>query len=142
MIFHHFRMTKKHAKSRLAKTSYFEGSMKRNDYFHLSSPPISRIDFLLKFLVFSGTPPGPRFGVIIPEFYRKMRFGLPCWPSWGQNSDQHHPNFKKLTEFPARCAHFSAFLEPPSAPKFAKGNPKPARGTPSLIFNRFYKDFS
>ena len=70
-IFDDFWMTKNHAKSRTAKTSYFEGSVVRKHYFYTSRPPILASIFHQNFLFFLETAPGRHFSSFFLELYRK-----------------------------------------------------------------------
>ena len=79
------------------------------------------------------------FSRILPE---KSDFETPAGPSWDPNGDQDQPNSRKNMEIELDGRSLFAFWKPPCAPEVAQGSPKTAQGAPSLIFYRFWMDFS
>ena len=71
LIFHDFWVIKNHEKSRTAKNSYFEGSIKRNACFHPSSPLIFTSIFHQNFMFFQERLLDVILLRFFPEFYRK-----------------------------------------------------------------------
>ena len=87
LIFHNSSVTKNHAKSRTAKTLYFEGSIKRNACFYPSSPLIFTSIFHENCLFFPERLPDLLFSCFFRNFTGKVGFGTSPWRPAGSQRD-------------------------------------------------------
>ena len=134
LIFHAFGVTKNHEKSRTAKTSYFEGSMKRNACFHPSSPLIFTSIFHQNIMFFQERFLDLIFLCFFQNFTGKVRFWHPCWtqpgPQWRPKSAKIRKNGlpKTLRRFTFRAQMIRPFFQR-------------AQSAPDHIFHRFLINF-
>ena len=72
----------------------------------------------------------------------KKKLSTPAGPPVTPNGDQNQFNSCKNMKIARANCSLWPFREPPGAPMVAQGRPKTAQGTSSLIFCRFWMDFS